>query len=159
MSENRLSQGDVAPDFALPSDDGAVFDVEHTIRVDEISPQITWGTDPSQVIGISGRVPRRYPSIEEAFHQAIAAVDPRAAVTAELASFRLEGPVTLLAIGKAAPGDKTMVDALTPAVAAAVHVALGAVLVRGELPERQRRPLPRDRSLRTRWPSSRRRTH
>jgi 3-isopropylmalate/(R)-2-methylmalate dehydratase large subunit len=41
----------------LPTDEGATFDVEHTIRVDEISPQITWGTSPQDVVAVDGRVP------------------------------------------------------------------------------------------------------
>jgi 3-isopropylmalate/(R)-2-methylmalate dehydratase large subunit len=41
----------------LKSDDDATFDTEHTIDCASLEPQITWGTDPSQVVGISGRVP------------------------------------------------------------------------------------------------------
>ena len=41
----------------LKSDDDATFDTEHTIDCAALEPQITWGTDPSQVVGISGRVP------------------------------------------------------------------------------------------------------
>ena len=41
----------------LKSDDDAVFDKEVVIDCDGLEPQITWGIDPSQVIGISGRVP------------------------------------------------------------------------------------------------------
>ena len=41
----------------LPTDDGAVFDREVTLDCGELEPQITWGTDPSQVVGISGKVP------------------------------------------------------------------------------------------------------
>jgi 3-isopropylmalate/(R)-2-methylmalate dehydratase large subunit len=41
----------------LKSDDGAQFDREHTLDASTLEPQITWGTDPSQVLGISGRVP------------------------------------------------------------------------------------------------------
>jgi 3-isopropylmalate/(R)-2-methylmalate dehydratase large subunit len=41
----------------LASDEGAVFDREHVLDCDGLEPQITWGTDPSQVLGISGRVP------------------------------------------------------------------------------------------------------
>ncbi len=41
----------------LRSDDDATFDTEHTIDCGSLEPQITWGTDPSQVVGISGRVP------------------------------------------------------------------------------------------------------
>ena len=41
----------------LPSDDDATFDRDVVLEVGELEPQITWGTDPSQVIDISGRVP------------------------------------------------------------------------------------------------------
>jgi len=41
----------------LASDGGAAFDREHTLDCSTLEPQITWGTDPSQVLGISGRVP------------------------------------------------------------------------------------------------------
>src|SRR2546430_6284108 len=41
----------------LTSDDGAEFDREHVLDCSALEPQITWGTDPSQVLGISGRVP------------------------------------------------------------------------------------------------------
>src|SRR6185312_168624 len=41
----------------LKSDDDAAFDCEHVLDCSSLEPQITWGTDPSQVLGISGRVP------------------------------------------------------------------------------------------------------
>src|SRR5262249_56642580 len=41
----------------LKSEDGAEFDREHTLDCSALEPQITWGTDPSQGLGISGRVP------------------------------------------------------------------------------------------------------
>src|SRR5260370_5858491 len=41
----------------LASDDEAGFDGEVALDCTAIEPQITWGTDPSQVVGISGRVP------------------------------------------------------------------------------------------------------
>jgi 3-isopropylmalate/(R)-2-methylmalate dehydratase large subunit len=41
----------------LGSEDGAAFDREHALDCTNLEPQITWGTDPSQVLGISGRVP------------------------------------------------------------------------------------------------------
>jgi 3-isopropylmalate/(R)-2-methylmalate dehydratase large subunit len=41
----------------LTSDDEASFDREVTLDCTALEPQITWGTDPSQVVGISGRVP------------------------------------------------------------------------------------------------------
>ncbi len=41
----------------LKSDDDAIFDRDVTLDCSTLEPQITWGTDPSQVVGISGRVP------------------------------------------------------------------------------------------------------
>jgi len=41
----------------LKSDDDAAFDREVTLDCSALEPQISWGTDPSQVVGISGRVP------------------------------------------------------------------------------------------------------
>jgi 3-isopropylmalate/(R)-2-methylmalate dehydratase large subunit len=41
----------------LASDPDAVFDSEVALDCSALEPQITWGTDPSQVVGISGRVP------------------------------------------------------------------------------------------------------
>ena len=41
----------------LSTDDGAEFDREVALDCNGLEPQITWGTDPSQVLGISGRVP------------------------------------------------------------------------------------------------------
>jgi len=41
----------------LASDDDAEFDREVTLDCSALEPQISWGTDPSQVVGISGRVP------------------------------------------------------------------------------------------------------
>jgi len=41
----------------LPSDPGARFDIDHVLRMEEIAPQITWGTSPGQVAPITGFVP------------------------------------------------------------------------------------------------------
>ena len=41
----------------LATDDDAEFDRDVTLDCGALEPQITWGTDPSQVVGISGRVP------------------------------------------------------------------------------------------------------
>jgi 3-isopropylmalate/(R)-2-methylmalate dehydratase large subunit len=41
----------------LASDDEAGFDREVALDCTALEQQITWGTDPSQVVGISGRVP------------------------------------------------------------------------------------------------------
>jgi 3-isopropylmalate/(R)-2-methylmalate dehydratase large subunit len=41
----------------LTSDDDAQFDREAELDCGALEPQISWGTDPSQVVGINGRVP------------------------------------------------------------------------------------------------------
>ncbi len=41
----------------LPSDPGAAYDRSVTIEVSHLAPQVTWGTNPGQVIGVDGRVP------------------------------------------------------------------------------------------------------
>jgi 3-isopropylmalate/(R)-2-methylmalate dehydratase large subunit len=41
----------------LRSDDEATFDKDTALDCTSLEPQITWGTDPSPVLGISGRVP------------------------------------------------------------------------------------------------------
>jgi 3-isopropylmalate/(R)-2-methylmalate dehydratase large subunit len=57
----------------LASDEDAIFDKEIVLDCSTLEPQITWGTDPSQVLGISGRVPdpaaaeqSRRPAVESA---------------------------------------------------------------------------------------------
>jgi 3-isopropylmalate/(R)-2-methylmalate dehydratase large subunit len=42
---------------ALPSDDGAPFDEEISIGVDELDPMITWGTSPQHATSVAGTVP------------------------------------------------------------------------------------------------------
>jgi 3-isopropylmalate/(R)-2-methylmalate dehydratase large subunit len=41
----------------LPTDDGAGFDTEVQIDAGEISPMVTWGTTPGQVVEVTGAVP------------------------------------------------------------------------------------------------------
>jgi 3-isopropylmalate/(R)-2-methylmalate dehydratase large subunit len=43
--------------MALHSDDDAVFDCDLSIDCSALEPQITWGTDPAHVLGLSGLVP------------------------------------------------------------------------------------------------------
>ena len=42
----------------LPTEAGAVFDQEIDIACSDIGPQITWGTDPAQAIGVTEQVPQ-----------------------------------------------------------------------------------------------------
>ena len=41
----------------LQTDDDAIFESDTVIDCSGLEPQVTWGTDPSQVIGVGGRVP------------------------------------------------------------------------------------------------------
>ncbi|MFZ5789471.1 MAG: 3-isopropylmalate dehydratase large subunit [Pseudomonadota bacterium] len=41
----------------LPSDPGAAYDREVSLKAAEIAPQVTWGTSPEDVLPITGRVP------------------------------------------------------------------------------------------------------
>ncbi|MFT5473084.1 MAG: 3-isopropylmalate/(R)-2-methylmalate dehydratase large subunit, partial [Kiritimatiellia bacterium] len=41
----------------LPADPGAVYDRSISINVDDLEPQITWGTSPGMVTNVSNRVP------------------------------------------------------------------------------------------------------
>ncbi len=69
----------------LKSDEDAAFDREVALDCTALEPQITWGTDPSQVVGISGRVPHP------------AALDPsrRAAAESAFAYMGLQPGITL----------------------------------------------------------------
>ncbi len=42
---------------SLPTDDGAVFDREVEMRAADLVPFVSWGTNPSQVVDVTGRVP------------------------------------------------------------------------------------------------------
>jgi 3-isopropylmalate/(R)-2-methylmalate dehydratase large subunit len=41
----------------LPTDDGAGYDRSEVFHAADIEPQVTWGTNPGQVTGVSGAVP------------------------------------------------------------------------------------------------------
>jgi 3-isopropylmalate/(R)-2-methylmalate dehydratase large subunit len=46
----------------LKTDDGAAFDTVVTLQAEEIAPQVTWGTNPGQVISVNDNVPDPPPS-------------------------------------------------------------------------------------------------
>jgi 3-isopropylmalate/(R)-2-methylmalate dehydratase large subunit len=50
---------------ALPTDDGAGFDTEVEIDAASISPMVTWGTTPAQVVEVTGAVPEAQTETEE----------------------------------------------------------------------------------------------
>ena len=43
---------------ALATDDCAYYDRSHVFNAADIQPQVTWGTNPGQVVGVDGCVPR-----------------------------------------------------------------------------------------------------
>jgi 3-isopropylmalate/(R)-2-methylmalate dehydratase large subunit len=55
--QNAMFERAVAHWRSLPTDDGARFDLEHTIDTEMIAPQVTWGTSPQDVISVDGRIP------------------------------------------------------------------------------------------------------
>jgi 3-isopropylmalate/(R)-2-methylmalate dehydratase large subunit len=55
--EGALFDDAVAHWRTLTSDEGARFDVEHYIDIGTVTPQISWGTSPEDVIAIDGHVP------------------------------------------------------------------------------------------------------
>jgi 3-isopropylmalate/(R)-2-methylmalate dehydratase large subunit len=105
----------------LATDDGAAFDCEHVLDCATLEPQITWGTDPSQVVGISGRVP----------DPATVEVSRRAAVEGALAYMGLE-PGTALA---GLPVDRVFIGSCTnsrlPDLEAAAAVVRGRRVAQG----------------------------
>jgi 3-isopropylmalate/(R)-2-methylmalate dehydratase large subunit len=61
----------------LVTDDGAAFDREIVIDVDDLAPMITWGTSPQHAVPIDGRVPSLEASgtSREAYERALAYMD------------------------------------------------------------------------------------
>ncbi len=55
----------------LPSDTGAQYDAEVVLQAADIAPQVTWGTNPEQVLPITGRVPNPADEKNEARKKAI----------------------------------------------------------------------------------------
>jgi len=49
----------------LVSDDDAQFDKVVTLQAEEIEPQVSWGTSPEMVTGISGQVPDPFAALDE----------------------------------------------------------------------------------------------
>lgn len=42
---------------SFKTDEGATFDATHVYHANDIAPQVTWGTNPGQVVAVGGRVP------------------------------------------------------------------------------------------------------
>ena len=53
----RVLDAAVAAWRELPTDEGAAFDVEVEVDAASLSPMVTWGTTPGQVVEVTGQVP------------------------------------------------------------------------------------------------------
>ena len=75
----RLFDQAVAAWRNLPTDPDAVFDAEFVLDATDVVPQITWGTNPEQVVDITGRVPdpaaERDPARRAAMQAALSYMD------------------------------------------------------------------------------------
>ena len=105
----------------LTTDDDAQFDREHVLDCSSLEPQVTWGTDPSQVVGISGRVP----------DPAEAEAGRRAAIESALAYMGLEPGMTLAGL----PVNRVFIGSCTnsrlPDLEAAAEVVRGRRVAEG----------------------------
>ena len=105
----------------LASDEGASFDREIRLDCTTLEPQITWGTDPSQVVGICSRVPDP------------AALDPgrRAAAASAFAYMALAPGMPLLGL----PIDRVFIGSCTnsrlPDLQVAADVVRGRHVAKG----------------------------
>ena len=50
----------------LHSDDGALFDIEHTLDAADVAPFVTWGTSPDQGMPVTGLIPSAGEGIDRA---------------------------------------------------------------------------------------------
>lgn len=87
---------------SLPSDDDAVFDTVVTLNAAEIEPQVTWGTSPEQVTGITNIVPAPEDFDDEIKQQACANALDYMGLTAHTKITDI--PVDLIFIGSCTNG-------------------------------------------------------
>ena len=63
----------------LTSDPGAHFDAVHEVHIEDLGPQITWGTNPGMVVDVNGEVPdpgaQKDPEKRKAYERALAYMD------------------------------------------------------------------------------------
>src|SRR5437879_3568310 len=63
----------------LTSDPGARFDAVHEVHIEDLGPQVTWGTNPGMVVDVNGEVPdpgaQKDPEKRKAYERALAYMD------------------------------------------------------------------------------------
>jgi len=104
----------------LPTDLGAAYDATRVFQAAEISPQVTWGTNPGQVTSIDGRVPDPG-SLADATEQ------KSAARALEYMGVRAGTPITAISIDRVFIGSCT--NARIEDLRAAAAVARGRRVV------------------------------
>ena len=117
----------------LPTDEGARYDRVEVFDAAEVGPQVTWGTNPGQVTGIDGRVPKPDDFQDEADRNA-------AAKALEYMGLKPHAPISSIRIDRVFVGSCTngRIEDLRAAAAVArgYHVADGvqAMVVPGSGP-------------------------
>jgi 3-isopropylmalate/(R)-2-methylmalate dehydratase large subunit len=84
----------------LPSDPGARYDRVEVFQAADVQPQVTWGTNPGQVVDVGGRIPQLADFSDEADRNAAAAAIDYMGLTPG-------GPITEIAIDRAFIGSCT----------------------------------------------------
>jgi 3-isopropylmalate/(R)-2-methylmalate dehydratase large subunit len=114
----------------LRTDDGARFDKEIRVDASALSPLVTWGTNPAQVIGVSERVPEPSTDTEERALKYMA-LEPGTAMT----DIRLDrvfiGSCTNSRIGDLRAA-ASVIDGRTVAANVSAMVVPGSELVRAQ---------------------------
>src|SRR5438874_662103 len=77
--KGELFEQAVAAWRQLASDPGAHFDAVHEVHIEDLGPQITWGTNPGMVVDVNGEVPdpgaQKDPEKRKAYERALAYMD------------------------------------------------------------------------------------